>query len=63
MDNFALASCITLVEGREAPGRDAHVPVILRGGALYDPALSLLLPRPAAQRHPVASLSAACLRL
>ena len=39
MDNFALASCITLVEGREAPGRDAHVPVILRDGALYDPDL------------------------
>src|SRR3546814_19299365 len=36
---FAPVSIITVCERREAKGLDAHVPLILRGDALYDPDL------------------------
>ncbi|WP_287172348.1 site-specific integrase [Mesorhizobium sp.] len=39
MDNVAPASKITIQERRSADGLDAHVPMILRDGALYDPDL------------------------
>ncbi|WP_343034338.1 MULTISPECIES: site-specific integrase [Chelativorans] len=37
MDNVIAASSITIQERRSAEGLDAHVPLILRDGALYDP--------------------------
>ncbi|MEI5528380.1 hypothetical protein WB388_48405, partial [Streptomyces brasiliscabiei] len=39
MDNVAPALNITIQERRSADGLDAHVPMILRDGALYDPDL------------------------
>ena len=39
VDNVAPASNITIQERRSADGLDAHVPMILRDGALYDPDL------------------------
>ncbi|WP_432704598.1 site-specific integrase [Agrobacterium tomkonis] len=39
MDNVIAASSITIQERRSAEGLDAHVPMILRHGALYDPEL------------------------
>src|SRR3546814_10784569 len=38
-EGFAPVSIITVCERREAKGFDAHVPLILRGCALYDPDL------------------------
>src|SRR3546814_5309751 len=38
-EGFAPVSIITVCERREAKGLDAHVPLILRGDALYDPDL------------------------
>ncbi|WP_439709665.1 hypothetical protein [Brucella anthropi] len=37
MDSVIAASSITIQERRSADGLDAHVPMILRDGALYDP--------------------------
>ena len=39
VDNVALVSDITIQERRSADGPDAHVPMILRDGTLYDPDL------------------------
>lgn len=39
MDSVNLASSITILERRSAAGPDAHVPIILRDGELYDPDL------------------------
>jgi len=39
VDNVIAASSITIQERRSAEGLDAHVPMILRDGALYDPDL------------------------
>src|SRR3546814_2798415 len=38
-EGFAPVSIITVSERREAKGLDAHVPLILRDDALYDPDL------------------------
>jgi hypothetical protein len=38
-EGFVPVSIITVCERRDARGLDAHVPLILRGDALYDPDL------------------------
>src|SRR3546814_15370593 len=42
-EGFAPVSIITVCERREAKGLDAHVPLILRGDALYDPDLDRIV--------------------
>jgi hypothetical protein len=39
VDNVTPVSSITIQERRSADGLDAHVPMILQDGALYDPDL------------------------
>ncbi len=43
VDSVIAASSITIQERRSADGLDAHVPMILRDGALYDPDLDRFL--------------------